>query len=79
MPAPPAGRSTGRRDDDGRLYEPWTFESTITAPDGTQVYVAITVPADTAWKDVGESAEIAQMTANRAFAQITTSKERPPF
>lgn len=79
MTAPPSGRPTGRRDEDGCLYEPYVFESTTTQPDGTQVYVAITVPIGAAWKDVGETAEIAQMTASRALAQITTCKERPPF
>ena len=69
----------GNRDEDGYLYEPWVFESTVTQPDGIRVQVVITVPIGTAWKDVGETAEIAQMTATRALSQITTCKERPPF
>jgi hypothetical protein len=58
----------------------WTFESAITHPDGTRVHVVITVPISATWSDVRESAEIAQMTASRAIAQIEKSKnEEVPF
>lgn len=57
----------------------WEFESVITGPDGIRVRVTVTVPAGAAWRDVGESAEIAQMTASRAMTQIAQCKERPPF
>lgn len=69
----------GNRDEDGYLYEPWVFESTATQPDGIRVQVSISIPPGAAWKDVGETAEIAQMTASRAMTQIHTCKERPPF
>lgn len=69
----------GRRDEDGQLYEPWLFEHTVTQPDGIQVHVIVTVPIGAAWKDVRETAEIAQMAANHALTHIDRCKERPPF
>ena len=57
----------------------WTFESVITTPEGVRVAVAITVPLANAWKDVGESAEIAQMCAGRASSMIRDSRGRCPF
>ncbi len=55
------------------------FESAITSLDGIRVEVAITVPSGISWKDMAETAEIAQMTASRAVAQIESSRDRPPF
>ena len=73
----------GIRDHDGRLIEPYVFESTYTQPDGIRVQVVITIPAGEWWKDVQEAGEIAQMTASRALtqinAQIKASNERVPF
>lgn len=57
----------------------WTFESVLTQPDGTQIRVTIAIPSRAAWKDVAETAEIAQMTASYALNQINRCKERPPF
>ncbi|WP_327029736.1 hypothetical protein OG989_04220 [Micromonospora sp. NBC_01740] len=69
----------GARNDDGYFIEPYVFESTVTQPDGIRVHVSISVPPDAAWKDTPETAEVAQMTASRALAQINASKERVPF
>ncbi|ALG07632.1 hypothetical protein H4W33_010490 [Kibdelosporangium phytohabitans] len=57
----------------------WTFESTITDPNGVRVTVTVSVPLERAWKDVGESAELAQMAASRAQAMLRDSRERAPF
>ncbi|MBP2331274.1 hypothetical protein JOF56_011659 [Kibdelosporangium banguiense] len=61
----------------------WTFESTITTPDGLRADVTVTVPQSQAWPDVAEVAEIAQICASRAAQQATKmvreSRERCPF
>jgi hypothetical protein len=61
----------------------WAFESAITTPQGLRVSVEVTVPQSQAWKDVGETAEIAQMCASqaatRAMNMIRESAERCPF
>ena len=58
----------------------WTFESSITRPDGTRVHVTVAIPTGVGgWKDVGENVEIAQMTATRAMTQIIANQERCPF
>lgn len=63
--------------------EAWTFESSITAPDGLRTTVVVSVPQSQAWPDVVEVAEIAQMcathAAQRATKMIRESRERCPF
>lgn len=61
------------------MPDEWTFESTVARPDGTQVRVTVTVPTGSTWKDIGDAAEIAQMTASRAMSQIVANQERCPF
>ena len=65
---------------------PWTFESAITAPDGIEVRVSITVPARALWNGSGERVAttdamppIAQMAAADAMKQIHNTKNEVPF
>lgn len=59
-------------------YE-WKFESVITNPSGVRVEVTVTVPLSNAWPDVRETAEIAQMCANRAQSMVQESADKVPF
>ncbi|MFJ8815470.1 hypothetical protein [Amycolatopsis thermoflava] len=54
----------------------WTYASVITSPDDIRVEVTVTVPVGQTWKDVGESAEIAQMAAGRAMKMLGDSAAR---
>lgn len=58
-----------------------TFTSTIVLPDDCRVEVTITVPRRVEWPDVGELAEIAQMSASTARSHIirsqSTTREMP--
>lgn len=63
-------------DTSGRV---WEFRAAEARPDGVRVDVTIAVPAGITWKDMRELAEVAQMTASRAMAQVIASSERPPF
>lgn len=64
----------------------WRFGSRITALDGIEVTVSITVPAGAAWDRSGERVStndalppIAQMAAADAMKQINDSKNEVPF
>jgi hypothetical protein len=57
----------------------WAFESTITAPDGVRVHVTVTVPSERVWKDMPETAELAQMAASRGMKMVQDSQTRAPF
>jgi len=61
----------------------WTFETTITDPSGVRITTTVTVPADVAWSDVAECAELTQMgasqTATRVNKSAIASNEKVPF
>jgi hypothetical protein len=62
----------------------WTFESTITGPDGIRIATTISVPVDAEWNDVRECSELSQMganfTSNHVRKSIATSADKePPF
>jgi hypothetical protein len=65
---------------------PWTFESAITAPDGIEVRVSITVPVRALWNGSSQRVTttdamppIAQMAAADAMKQIDNAKNEVPF
>lgn len=73
-------------DIDPEYGPPWTFESAITAPDGIEVRVSITVPARALWNAYRERVTttdamppIAQMAAADAMKQIDNAKNEVPF
>lgn len=71
---------------DDEYGPPWMFESAITAPDGIEVRVSITVPVRALWtapSDRVATADamppIAQMAAADAMKQIDNAKNEVPF
>lgn len=58
----------------------WTFESTVTDPNGIRVTAVITVPAEVAWTSVMECSELSQMGAAQTAGRVLkTMQEEPPF
>lgn len=71
---------------DDEYGPPWMFESAITAPDGIEVRVSITVPGRALWDASGARVTatdamppIAQMAAADAAKQIYNTKNEVPF
>lgn len=51
-----------------------TFTSTVTLPDACRIEVTITIPRSAEWPDIGELAEVAQMSATSARSHILRSQ-----
>lgn len=63
---------------------PWLFEASVTNPDRrVRVHVTVTVRANESDRNLGDAAEIAQMTAKRAMDQLQKcrkeAEEECPF
>jgi hypothetical protein len=65
--------------------QPWDFDSRIVTPDGIEIHVEITIPAEVAWRESGPRADanvvanIANEAATTVLRQISDIKNEVPF